>query len=56
MSLPTGQGGRHGELIDDDPVLGATFDLYVARSFGRYLFAWLEDAGLEYGVQTVRST
>ena len=32
-------------------MLGATFDLYVARLFGRYLFGWLEDAGLEYGVQ-----
>ena len=30
------------------------FDLYVARSFARYLFAWLEDAGLEYGVQVDR--
>lgn len=27
-----------------------SFDLYVARSFSSYLWAWLEDAGLEYGV------
>jgi sarcosine oxidase subunit gamma len=29
------------------------FDLYVARSFAHYLWAWLEDAGREYGVQVV---
>lgn len=34
-------------LADAEPA----FDLYVARSFARYLWAWLEDAGLEYGVQ-----
>jgi sarcosine oxidase, subunit gamma len=38
-------------LLDDDPGRGPTFDLYVARSFAHYLFAWLEDAGREYGVQ-----
>jgi sarcosine oxidase gamma subunit len=27
-----------------------TFDIYVARSFAEYLWAWLEDAGGEYGV------
>jgi sarcosine oxidase subunit gamma len=37
-------------LLDDAP-RGPTFDLYVARSFAHYLWAWLEDAGLEYGVQ-----
>jgi sarcosine oxidase subunit gamma len=37
-------------LLDDD-VPGPTFDVYVARSFAHYLFAWLEDAGREYGVQ-----
>ncbi len=26
------------------------FDVYVARSFAGYLWAWLEDAGLDYGV------
>ena len=29
----------------------AAFDVYVARSFGHYLWMWLEDAGREYGVQ-----
>ena len=29
---------------------GPVFDLYVARSFAEYLWAWLEDAGREYGV------
>jgi sarcosine oxidase, subunit gamma len=37
-------------LVEDDEH-GPTFDLYVARSFAHYLFAWLEDAGREYGVQ-----
>jgi sarcosine oxidase, subunit gamma len=38
-------------LPDEDAQRGPTFDLYVARSFAHYLFAWLEDAGREYGVQ-----
>jgi sarcosine oxidase, subunit gamma len=38
-------------LRADDPDSGPTFDLYVARSFSHYLWTWLEDAGLEYGVQ-----
>lgn len=41
-------------LALDEPATGPAFDLYVARSFARYLFAWLEDAGLEYGVQIDR--
>jgi sarcosine oxidase subunit gamma len=39
------------QLVADDPATGPSFDVYVGRSFGRYLFAWLDDAGLEYGVQ-----
>ncbi len=27
-----------------------TYELYCRRSFAEYLWAWLEDAGLEYGV------
>jgi sarcosine oxidase, subunit gamma len=38
-------------LLDDDAPRGPTFDLYVARSFAHYLWAWLDDAGREYGVQ-----
>jgi sarcosine oxidase, subunit gamma len=38
-------------LVDDIPPSGATFDVYVARSFAAYLWMWLEDAGREYGVQ-----
>jgi sarcosine oxidase subunit gamma len=38
-------------LIDDEPAAGPTFDVYVGRSFAHYVFAWLEDAGREYGVQ-----
>jgi sarcosine oxidase subunit gamma len=37
-------------LLDDDPARGASFDVYVARSFAQYLWIWLEDAGREYGV------
>lgn len=33
-------------LTEDD-----SFDVYVARSFAQYLWTWLEDAGLEYGLQ-----
>jgi sarcosine oxidase subunit gamma len=36
---------------DDQP----SYDLYVTRSFARYLWQWLEDAGREYGVAIVRS-
>ena len=35
--------------LDDKP----TYDLYVARSFAEYLWAWLEDASLEYGMAVV---
>jgi sarcosine oxidase, subunit gamma len=38
-------------LLDDDPERGASFDVYVARSFAHYLWMWLDDAGREYGVQ-----
>jgi sarcosine oxidase, subunit gamma len=38
-------------LLDDDPERGASFDVYVGRSFAHYLWMWLEDAGREYGVQ-----
>lgn len=29
------------------------YDLYVHRSYAEYLWAWLEDAGLEYGVRVM---
>ena len=35
--------------LDDGP----TYDLYVPRSFAEYLWAWLEDASLEYGMAVV---
>jgi len=38
-------------LVQDGPKRGPVFDLYVGRSFAPYLWAWLEDAGREYGVQ-----
>ena len=31
---------------DDAPA----YDLYVQRSFARYLWSWLEDAAAEFGV------
>jgi sarcosine oxidase subunit gamma len=34
--------------LQDDGVI----DLYVGRSFADYLWAWLENAGLDYGVTT----
>lgn len=37
-------------LVEDEP--HAVFDLYVSRSFAHDLWAWIEDAGREYGVQT----
>jgi sarcosine oxidase, subunit gamma len=38
-------------LVEDDPAAGPAFEVYVARSYAQYLWAWLEDAGREYGVQ-----
>ena len=33
-----------------------TYDIYVSRSFAEYLWAWLEDAGGEYGVSVAAET
>jgi sarcosine oxidase subunit gamma len=33
---------------------GPVFDIYVLRSFAEYLWAWLEDAGREYGVTILK--
>ena len=38
-------------LVEDGSAAGPAFEVYVARSFAQYLWAWLEDAGREYGVQ-----
>ncbi len=38
---------------DESVTEGPIFDIYVARSFAEYLWAWLEDAGAEYGVTVV---
>jgi sarcosine oxidase, subunit gamma len=38
-------------LLHDDAQRGPTFDVYVARSFAHHLWAWFEDAGLEYGMR-----
>ena len=41
-------------LVGEEEVGGPVFDLYVGRSFVHYLWAWLTEAGLEYGVQVER--
>ncbi len=37
-------------FADESATEGPVFDIYVLRSFAEYLWAWLEDAGAEYGV------
>jgi sarcosine oxidase subunit gamma len=37
------------ESVTDGPI----FDIYVLRSFAEYLWAWIEDAGTEYGVTII---
>lgn len=37
-------------FADESATEGPVFDIYVARSFAEYLWAWLDDAGAEYGV------
>lgn len=39
----------------DDADAGASFEIHVARSFAAYLWAWLEDAAGEYGVQVIET-
>ncbi len=42
------------EIAADESVAeGPAFEVYVLRSFAEYLWAWLEDAGREYGIQVV---
>ncbi len=41
-------------LVADESVAeGPAFEVYVLRSFAEYLWAWIEDAGREYGVAVV---
>jgi sarcosine oxidase subunit gamma len=42
--------------LDLHPRADDTFDLYAARSIAHYLWAWLEDAGRECGVQIEPAT
>ncbi len=42
-----------GENVAQAGAEGPIFDIYVPRSFAEYLWAWLEDAGREYGVAVV---
>lgn len=37
-----------------DSDTGPTYDIYVERSFADYLWSWLEDASLEYGLAVVK--
>ena len=48
MMMPShmGPGDAHGYQTDEVP----SYELYVQRSFAEYLWLWLEDAALEYGV------
>ena len=39
----------------DEADAGASFEVHVARSFAAYLWAWLEDAAGEYGVQVIEA-
>ena len=38
---------------DESVAEGPAFEVYVLRSFAEYLWAWLEDAGREYGVTVI---
>ncbi len=38
---------------DESAADGPAFEVYVLRSFAEYLWAWLEDAGREYGVTVI---
>ena len=38
---------------DESAADGPVFEVYVLRSFAEYLWAWLEDAGREYGVTVI---
>ncbi len=40
-------------FADETVTEGPIFDIYVLRSFAEYLWAWLEDAGAEYGVTVI---
>ncbi len=40
-------------FADESAEQGPIFEVYVLRSFAEYLWAWLEDAGREYGVAVV---
>jgi len=40
-------------FADESVAEGPIFDVYVGRSFAEYLWAWLEDAGTEYGVAII---
>lgn len=39
--------------VGDETTGGLSFDLYTRRSFGGYLWNWLEDAAQEYGMSVV---
>ena len=40
-------------MADEIVAEGPVFEVYVLRSFAEYLWAWLEDAGREYGVSVI---
>ncbi len=40
-------------VADESATEGPVFEVYVLRSFAEYLWAWIEDAGREYGVTVI---
>ncbi len=40
-------------VADESAADGPAFEVYVLRSFAEYLWAWIEDAGTEYGVSVI---
>ncbi len=40
-------------VADESAADGPAFEVYVLRSFAEYLWAWLEDAGREYGITVI---
>ncbi len=53
IHLVADESAADGSAADGSVAEGPTFEVYVLRSFAEYLWAWLEDAGAEYGVSVI---
>ncbi len=53
IHLVADESAADGSAADGSVAEGPTFEVYVLRSFAEYLWAWLEDAGREYGVSVI---